>query len=129
MSDRPGEQPYVKVPTPLRIGGAFMAVGIALIIFTAVQVFMVGWMVPFQVDVRFLLILVAAGIIGGFATMQRNQEPSRTQVVALVIALVLVFGGRLIPNPVLMMWEQYWLPMYALLAIGCGLAIRRTMMR
>lgn len=129
MSNKGKNEPYVTVPASLRVGGAFLAVGITLLIFTFVQVFMAGWMVPFEVDLRFLLILIAAAIIGGFATMQRNQEPSRTQVVALIIALCLVFGGRLIPNPVLMLWDQYWLPMYAFLAIGCGLAIRRAMMR
>ncbi|GAA1473842.1 hypothetical protein P4N68_02820 [Corynebacterium felinum] len=117
----------VSIPAPIRIGGALMAVAIVLAIFTAFEVITHGWMSPFPVTPRFLLIVVAGAILGGFATMTRNQKSSMAQVVALGIALVLVVIGRFIPQPVLMVWDQYWLPAYALLAFACSLAIRRAM--
>jgi putative membrane protein len=117
----------VRIPTPIRVGGAFMAVAIVLAFFTVVEVITNGWMMPFAVTPRFLALVLAGALVGGFATMNKNQPPSIIQVTALVAALVLVVAGRFLPQTVLMVWDQYWLPAYALLAFACSLAIRRSL--
>ncbi|AHI22818.1 hypothetical protein B843_07165 [Corynebacterium vitaeruminis DSM 20294] len=117
----------VNIPVAIRVGGAFMAIAVVLFIFTAIEIFTKGWMTPFEVNTRFLLIVVAAAVLGAFATVNRNQAPSAVQVGALAVALLLVVAGRFLPNPTLATWEQYWLPGYAVLALLCGLVIRRAM--
>ncbi|AKK05949.1 hypothetical protein CMUST_08120 [Corynebacterium mustelae] len=116
----------VTIPVPIRVGGAFMAVAIVLAIFTAVEVITNGWMTPFEVTPRFLAIVIAGAVLGAFATINRNQKASIVQVVALTTALILVVGSRFLPHMVLMVWDQFWLPAYALLAFACSLAIRRA---
>lgn len=111
----------------LRIGGAFVAVGAALFLLTFVQVLINGWMAPFPVTWSFVAIVIAAGILGAFATTDTSQPGSRKQVVALALAIGLIFLGRLLPQEPLMMWAQYWLPAYGLAAIACGLVIRRSL--
>lgn len=117
----------VRIPVPIRVGGAFMAVAIVLVFFTVVEVITNGWLVPFAVTPRFLALLLAGALVGGFATMNKNQPPSVIQVGALITALLCVIAGRFLPQTTLMMWDQYWLPAYALLAFGCSLAIRRSL--
>ncbi|WJZ02663.1 hypothetical protein [Corynebacterium freiburgense] len=117
------------VPSTIRIGGAFAALGIVLLIFTFVEVATTGWMVPFQLTPRFLMILAAAALVGGFATAGVANKRGIGQVVALVIALLLVVGGRLVPNPVLTVMDQWWLPAYGLLALGCSVVIRQAAIR
>lgn len=117
----------VRIPTPIRVGGAFMAVAIVLAFFTVVEVITKGWMMPFAVTPRFLALVLAGALVGAFATMNKNQPPSIIQVTALVAALALVIAGRFLPQTVLVVWDQYWLPAYALLAFACSLAIRRSL--
>lgn len=83
----------------------------------------------FNVDIRFLMIILAAAVLGAFATINRNQEASKVQVVALVAAFVLAIGSRFVPNETLVQIQQWWLMAYAGLAFLCGLAIRKTYTR
>ena len=118
-----------RVPAALRVGGAFIALAIALAIFAVVAVFADGWMAPFAVTPRFLAILVAAIILGAFATIRTDQAASRTQVIALVVAVGIVIFSRFIPNDAITTMAQYWLAMYAVFAFLCALIIRRSLMR
>ena len=116
-----------RVPLALRVGGAFMALAVALLIFTVVAVFTDGWMAPYEVTPRFLVILVAAMILGAFATVRRDQAASRAQVIGLIVVVVLVGLTRLLPNEGIYVMAQYWLAMYAVAAFLAGLVIRRSM--
>ncbi|QGU04620.1 hypothetical protein [Corynebacterium comes] len=116
-----------QVPLALRVGGAFMALAVALLVFTAVALITDGWMTPYVVTPRFLIILVAVIILGAFATVRRDQAASRAQVIALIAAVVLVMFTRLIPNEGIYVMEQYWLAMYAVAAFVAGLVIRRSL--
>ncbi|MGD7001271.1 hypothetical protein [Corynebacterium halotolerans] len=115
------------VPFPLRVGGAFMALALVLFIFFLMEIVSNGFNVPFAVTPRFLGIVLAAIILGAFATMSRNQESSRTQVIALIIAVLLVITSRFLPNGALTFLGQPWLLGYAVLALICSLVIRRSL--
>ncbi len=127
MTNDDDSNKMVRIPVPIRVGGAFLAVAIVLAFFTVVEVITKGWMVPFQVTPRFIVLVIAGALVGGFATMNKNQPPSVIQVVALVGALILVVAGRFLPSTTLVLWDQFWLPAYALLAFVCSLAIRRSL--
>lgn len=116
-----------RVPMALRVGGAFMALAVALLVFAVVAVFSDGWMAPFAVTPRFLVILVAALILGAFATIRTDQAASRTQVIALIVAVAAVIFTRFIPNDPIYHMAQYWLAMYAVFAFLCALIIRRSL--
>lgn len=104
-----------------------MALALVLLIFLFIEFLTAGFFVPFEVTPRFLAIVVAALILGAFATMSRNQESSRTQVIALVVAMVLVIASRFLPTGPLSLMGQEWLLGYAILALICALVIRRSM--
>lgn len=104
-----------------------MALAFALFIFAIIAVFADGWMAPFVVTPRFLMILVAAMLLGAFATIRKDQAGSRNQIIALIIAVALVLLTRFIPNTTLHTMEQYWLPMYAGVAVIGALVLRRSM--
>ena len=53
----------VRIPVPIRVGGAFMAVAIVLVFFTVVEVITNGWLVPFAVTPRFLALLLAGPLV------------------------------------------------------------------
>ncbi|WP_080794909.1 hypothetical protein [Corynebacterium pacaense] len=117
-----------RVPAGIRIGGAFVALGAVLLVFAAIELFTGGFMRLFGITAGFLLILVAALILGGFATTSKYEESSRIQVISLLIAVVLVILSRLLPNTVLMWVGQFWLSAWAVVAILCGLFIRRALL-
>lgn len=116
-----------RVPLALRVGGAFMALAVVLLVFTVVSIFLDGWMSPFVVTPSFLVILLAAVIFGAFATVRKDQAASRSQVISLIVAVVLVILSRFLPATPLYVMAQYWLPMYAVLAFLCALIIRRSL--
>lgn len=127
MSKASAHQPTnPSIPIGLRVGGAFVAIAFVLFIFTFVQVATVGWMEPVAVTARFLLIVITAGVFGGFATIRKDQAASRLQVGALIVALVLVVVGRFLSPEPIVVWEQYWLPIYGSLALVCGLIVRQS---
>ncbi|QMV85315.1 hypothetical protein HW450_00690 [Corynebacterium hindlerae] len=114
------------LPVAIRFGGAFVAIAIVLAIFTFVAVVTEGFLVPFQVTPRFLLIVVAGALVGGFGMAAPGQPRSVWSVFALAVALLLVVGGRFIPNEPLYVMEQWWLPAYAIAALLCSLVLRRA---
>lgn len=129
MSNRRDAEVPVHIPVGLRLGGAFIAIGVVLFIFAAIEVMRSGFMGFFTVDVRFIMIVVAAAVLGAFATINRNQEASKVQVVALVAAFVLAIGSRFVPNEPVTEIQHWWLIAYAGLAFLCGLVIRKAYTR
>ena len=127
MSSKKQRDGAYHVPLALRVGGAIMALTVALLVFTVIAVFGDGWMAPFAVTPRVLVILVAAMILGAFATIRRDQAASRTQVISLVVAVALIIFARLLPSEPLYVMAQYWLPMHAVFAFLCALVIRRSL--
>ena len=117
-----------KVPAGIRIGGAFVALGAVMIVFGVIQLFNGGLLQPFAVTPRFLVILLAAAILGGFATVSKYENSSRLQVIALAVAVILVFASRALPNDPIILIEQFWLSLWAVTTIICGLIIRRSLM-
>lgn len=85
-----------------------------------------GFGASFDWTWRNLALVVAALLVGAFATQRRDQKASRTQVIALVIAVVLIAGSMLLPHVVLTTMGQYMLFLYAGAALICALIIRRT---
>lgn len=127
MSKASAAQPsHSTIPVGLRVGGAFVSIAFVLFIFTFVQIATVGWMQPVAVTARFLFIVIAAGVFGGFATIRKDQAASRLQVGALIVALALVVAGRFLSPEPIVVWQQYWLPIYGTLALVCGLVARQA---
>lgn len=116
-----------RVPFPLRVGGAFVALALVLFIFLMIEWLTTGFFAPFEVTPRFLMIVLAAVIFGAFATMSRTQESSRTQVIALGVAMMLVILSRFLPNEAITVMAQEWLLGYVILALICALVIRRSL--
>ena len=78
-------------PLQLRVGGAFITLAAALFLFTILSVLRGEEL--FALTLQTLTVLIAAVIIGAFATVSTSHEGSRTQVAALIIALVLIGLG------------------------------------
>ena len=117
----------VSIPLPMRVGGAFMALGITLFIMGVVAMISDGVNVPFEMTWPRLAILVAALIVGAFATIRTDQKSSKAQVGALVVAVALIIASRFLPPTVLTVLGQFWLFMYGAAALLCALIIRRAM--
>lgn len=111
------------MPVQLRVGGAFMSLAVVLIV-QAVVAFITGGV--FQVTVATVLVWVAALIFGAFATQRRDQPGSRSQVIALIVALVLIIFSVVLPTTVLTTTAAYWLALYAAVAVICALILRRS---
>ncbi|APT92516.1 membrane protein [Corynebacterium phocae] len=116
------------VPLALRVGGGFMALALVLIIFGVLSILENGWMGGFDVTPRFVLIVCAAALVGAFVTTSTEQRGSRSQVIGLAVALVLLVGSRFVSADPLVITEQYWIFMYAVAAILCALVLRRSLM-
>ncbi|WP_394280591.1 hypothetical protein [Corynebacterium sp.] len=111
------------IPIPLRVGGAFMSLAVVLIV-QAVVAFISGGI--FEITVGSVLVWVAALIFGAFATQRRDQPGSRSQVIALVTALVLIIISVVTPTIVLTTTAAYWIAAYAAMAVVCALILRRS---
>ncbi|MCQ9342857.1 hypothetical protein [Corynebacterium kozikiae] len=122
-NDSPRQAPISK---GFRVGGALVAVAFAMFIFGVISVFTDGWMAPFPVTPRFILIILAIALLGGFATMNRKDEGGIVKVVALAVALLLVVLGRFVPNEPFAYWQQYWLLLYAVGAFLGAILIRNS---
>lgn len=116
------------IPLAIRAGGSFLALSLTLVILLVVSLFNDGWMAPYEVTLRVLLILVAVIIIGAFATVRKDQPASRAQVIALAVGLVLIAVSMLIPAVTVYTMAQYWLALYAGAALMCALILRRSTM-
>lgn len=80
----------------------------------------------FSVDLGTVCTWVAALLFGGFATMSREQKPSRGQVFALGAAVVLVAISVLVPTTPWFTMEPFWIVLYAATAFVCALILRRS---
>ncbi|MBF9012000.1 hypothetical protein NQ023_05585 [Corynebacterium phoceense] len=120
----PGTAP---VPVALRVGGAFMALALVLLLFGVLSLVSDGWMVPYGVSPRFLLIVAAAALAGAFVTTSTEHRGSPAQVIGLVAALALVIASRFVSAQAIGHMAQYWLFLYAVAALLCALVIRRSL--
>ena len=116
----------MKIPLTIRAGGAFMALAITLALFLLLSILSDGFMAPFAVTPRFLLICVAAIIFGAFATVRKDQAASKAQVIALAVAVILVIISMLLPQQQIYVLSQGWLTLYAVGALVCALILRRA---
>ncbi|WJY89754.1 hypothetical protein [Corynebacterium confusum] len=121
------DNPGVTIPLQLRVGGAFIAVALVLVIMTFVAVLTEGWMSPFVWTPARVALVVAALIIGAFATIRKDQRPSIAQVVALGAAVLTIIASRFLPSAELAVMGQWWLLIYAGLALVCALVLRRSL--
>lgn len=112
------------VPVQLRVGGAFMGVALALVLYAVVA--LLGGDATFSITPQVLSVLVAVGLVGAFATYNTNQAGSRAQVVALLAAVVLIGAGFIAPDTHLMATTPYWLIGWALAAGLCAIVLRRS---
>ncbi|TRX63076.1 hypothetical protein [Corynebacterium hiratae] len=130
MSKNPETNPTtdgVDIPAALRVGGAFMLLAAVLALFGLVSIFTDGWGATFEWTWRRLAIVGAALLVGAFSTQRRDQRGSREQIIALVLALVLIIASRALPNTVLTTMSQYVVFLYAVAAGLCAVIIRRTL--
>lgn len=130
MSKNPETNPTtdgVDIPAALRVGGAFMLLAAVLSLFGLVSIFTDGWGATFEWTWRRLAIVGAALLVGAFSTQRRDQRGSREQIIALVLALVLIIASRALPNTVLTTMGQYVVFLYAVAAGLCAVIIRRTL--
>lgn len=117
----------VDIPAALRVGGAFMLLAAVLALFGLVSIFTDGWGATFEWTWRRLAIVGAALLVGAFSTQRRDQRGSREQIIALVLALVLIIASRALPSTVLTTMGQYVVFLYAVAAGLCAVIIRRTL--
>lgn len=130
MSKNPETNPTtdgVDIPAALRVGGAFMLLAAVLALFGLVSIFTDGWGATFEWTWRRLAIVGAALLVGAFSTQRRDQRGSREQIIALVLALVLIIASRALPSTVLTTMGQYVVFLYAVAAGLCAVIIRRTL--
>ncbi|MBZ8177795.1 hypothetical protein GP475_05985 [Corynebacterium poyangense] len=119
----------MSIPLPLRVGGAFIAIALALVIFLVLEIAQHGWLAPVEITSRMVLILCAAALVGAFATVRRNQRPGVSQVIALTGAVVLVILSRFLPSSTLFITAQTWMLGWAILALMCAVILRRSVHR
>lgn len=132
MSNKQKNQPAppAALGVEFRLGGAFFTLGIVLVALMVLQIFTVGWLVPFAVTLRFLMLCVAAMLVGAAANVRTKADTfGKGSFIAIIIALILVVVGRFVPNEALTYMQQYWLAGYAVVTITCGIVLRATAAR
>lgn len=112
------------VPVQLRVGGAFMGIALVLVLYAVLA--LLRGDAAFPVTPQVLSIIVAVAIVGAFATFNTKQEGSRTQVGALIVAVVLIGLGFIAPDTELMATTPFWLIGWALAAGLCAVVLRRS---
>ena len=75
-----------------------------------------------------VFIVFAAILVGAFSTVRKDQKGSRTQLIALVMALIAIVAGRFMPTEPLMVTGQPLVFAYFVGALLCAFIIRRTAM-
>lgn len=108
------------VPVQLRVGGAFMGIALVLVLYAVLA--LLRGDAAFPVTPQVLSIIVAVA----FATYNTKQEGSRTQVGALIVAVVLIGLGFIAPDTELMATTPFWLIGWALAAGLCAVVLRRS---
>lgn len=112
------------VPVQLRVGGAFMGIALVLVLYAVLA--LLRGDAAFPVTPQVLSIIVAVDIVGAFATYNTKQEGSRTQVGALLAAVVLIGLGFIAPDTELITTTPFWLIGWALAAGLCAVVLRRS---
>ena len=112
------------VPVQLRVGGAFMGIALVLVLYAVLA--LLRGDAAFPVTPQVLSIIVAVAIVGAFATYNTKQEGSRTQVGALIVAVVLIGLGFIAPDTEFMVTTPFWLIGWALAAGLCAVVLRRS---
>lgn len=112
------------VPVQLRVGGAFMGIALVLVLYAVLA--LLRGDAAFPVTPQVLSIIVAVAIVGAFATYNTKQQGSRTQVGALIVAVVLIGLGFIAPDTELMATTPFWLIGWALAAGLCAVVLRRS---
>lgn len=112
------------VPIQLRAGGAFITLAAALFLFTVLTLLRGEEL--FAMTLQTVTVLIAAVIIGAFATVSTSQEGSRTQVGALIVALVLIGLGVALPTYTLFYTQAYWPALWGIGSLLCAIVLRRT---
>ena len=113
------------VPVQLRVGGAFMALAVVLIIL-AIKAFISGDSV-FTFTPSDLMLCVAALLFGSFGAFTREERGSLTRVIALALTSVLILASVVTPKTTTVFTtETYWLLLWAGMAIICALILRRS---
>ncbi|MCG7275432.1 hypothetical protein [Corynebacterium singulare] len=125
MSTKPDSE-GVSIPAGLRVGGAFALLAAVLALFGLVSIFTDGWGATFEWTWRRLAIVGAALLVGAFSSQRHDQRGSREQIIALILALVLIVASRALPTTVLTTMGQYVVFLYAVGAALCAAVIRRT---
>lgn len=125
MSTKPDSE-GVSIPAGLRVGGAFALLAAVLALFGLISIFTDGWGATFEWTWRRLAIVGAALLVGAFSTQRHDQRGSREQIIALILALVLIVASRALPTTVLTTMGQYVVFLYAVGAALCAAVIRRT---
>lgn len=110
-------------PIQLRVGAAFIATAVVLFIFAFLA--LMRGEATFEITSRFVCIVAASVIFGAFATSDTSQPGSRTQLVALGVAVALLAVGMLLPNAVLTLAPTLWLVLWGVGALLCALILRR----
>lgn len=113
-------------PIQLRAGGAFIALAMVLLLFAFIA-FLRGEQ-TFAVSLQFVLTACAAIIFGAFATTDKTQAGSKSQVIALTFAVVILVLGVLVPTTVLAYTPTHWVGMWGVGALLCALTLRRLSM-
>lgn len=125
MSTKPDSE-GVSIPAGLRVGGAFALLAAVLALFGLISIFTDGWGATFEWTWRRLAIMGAALLVGAFSSQRHDQRGSREQIIALILALVLIVASRALPTTVLTTMGQYVVFLYAVGAALCAAVIRRT---
>ena len=112
------------VPVQLRVGGAFMGIALVLVLYAVLS--LLRGDAAFSITPQVLSVIAAVAIVGAFATYNTKQEGSRTQVGALIAAVVLIGLGFIAPDTELMATTPFWLIGWALAAGLCAVVLRRS---
>ena len=112
------------VPVQLRVGGAFLGIALVLVLYAVLALLRRD--ATFPITPQVLSVIAAVAIVGAFATYNTNQAGSRTQVGALLAAVVLIGLGFIAPGAELMVTTPFWLIGWALAAGLCAVVLRRS---
>lgn len=114
------------VPVQLRVGGAFLGLAAAMLLYAIIG--FLGSEATFAITPQVLTVFAAIGLLGAFATTSTQQNGSRTQVIALAVAVGLIGLGILLPDVTLMVTTPVWLAAWAVAAALCAVVLRRSVL-
>lgn len=112
------------VPVQLRVGGAFLGIALVLVLYAVLA--LLRGDAAFSITPQVVSVIAAVAIVGAFTTYNTNQAGSRTQVGALLAAVVLIGLGFIAPDTEFMATTPFWLIGWALAAGLCAVVLRRS---